>query len=169
LFEFVRNSAFDARNFFDRRSIANPGRIPPFRRNEFGFTLGGPVIVPGLYDGRAKTEFFAEYQGFRQVLGTTQVLAVPTAGERAGIDTTAIPGDTLLVPVNPAIAALMKRYPMPNDVLGPFGGRTYATSSKVSTDANQGSMRIDHRVSPTDHLFARFSMDDLTGPTTNPD
>ena len=44
LFEFVRNSAFDARNFFDRRSFVNPGRIPPFRRNEFGFTLGGPIL-----------------------------------------------------------------------------------------------------------------------------
>ena len=43
-YEFLRNGAFDARNFFDRRSVANPGRIPPFHRNEFGFTNGGPVI-----------------------------------------------------------------------------------------------------------------------------
>ncbi len=78
VFEFVRNSAFDARNFFDRRSIANPGRIPPFRRNEFGFTNGGPVILPGVYNGRGKTFYFTEYQGFRQVLGTTQVFPVPT-------------------------------------------------------------------------------------------
>ena len=49
VFEFVRNSAFDARNFFDERTLANPGRIPPFRRNEFGFTLGGPVTLPGIY------------------------------------------------------------------------------------------------------------------------
>ncbi len=42
VFEFVRNAAFDARNFFDRRNIANPGRIPPFVRNEFGFANGGP-------------------------------------------------------------------------------------------------------------------------------
>ena len=58
LFEFVRNSAFDARNFFDRRSIADPGRIPSFRRNEFGFTNGGPVIIPGLYNGRNKNFYF---------------------------------------------------------------------------------------------------------------
>ncbi|MBV9503091.1 MAG: TonB-dependent receptor [Acidobacteriaceae bacterium] len=169
LFEFVRNSAFDARNFFDRRSFANPGRIPPFRRNEFGFTIGGPVIIPGIYNGSNRTQFFGEYQGFRQVLGTTQVMPVPTANERAGIDTTAFPGDTLIVPVNPEIAPLISRYPLPNDPQGPFGPRTYATSSKVATDADQFSFRLDHQLSSKDHLFARFTANNLTGPTTNPD
>lgn len=169
VFEFVRNSAFDARNFFDRRSIANPGRIPPFRRNEFGVTLGGPVVIPGLYNGRGKTQFFAEYQGFRQVLGTTQVIPVPTLDERKGIDTTAFAGDTLRIPVNPQIASLLGRYPLPNDPRGPFGLRTYATSSKVKTDADQLSLRVDHQLSSKDRLFARFTLDNLTGPTTNPD
>ncbi|MBV8866705.1 MAG: TonB-dependent receptor, partial [Acidobacteriaceae bacterium] len=169
LFEFVRNSAFDARNFFDRRSLANPGRIPPFRRNEFGFTNGGPVILPGLYDGRGKTFYFTEYQGFRQVLGTTQVFPVPTAAERQGIDTTAFLGDTLFVPVSPQIANLIGRYPLPNDTGGPYGINTYATSSKVETDANQFSIRIDQRISENTQLFGRFTMDNLTGPTTNPD
>src|SRR5580658_8679447 len=89
-FEFVRNSAFDARNYFDHSSIASPGRLPPFRRNEFGFTNGGPVLIPHAYDGRKRTFYFVQYQGFRQVLGTTQVLPLPTADERAGLDTTAI-------------------------------------------------------------------------------
>ena len=169
IFEFLRNSALDARNFFDRRSIANPERIPPFRRNEFGLTLGGPLSIPDLYDGTGKTYFFAEYQGFRQVLGTTQVLPVPTASERAGRDTTAFPGDTLLVPVNRQIAALIARYPLPNDPQGPFGARTYATSSKVTTDADQVSFRLDHKLSTKDSLFARVTIDNLTGPTTNPD
>ncbi|MBV9303772.1 MAG: carboxypeptidase regulatory-like domain-containing protein [Acidobacteriaceae bacterium] len=169
IFEFVRNSAFDARNFFDRRSIANPGRIPPFRRNEFGFTIGGPVAIPALYHGANRTQFFAEYQGFRQVLGTTQVLAVPTANERAGIDTTAFPGDTLLVPVNSGIASLINQYPLPNDPRGPFGARTFATSSKVSTDADQFSLRIDHQLTSKDRLFARVSINNLNGPITNPD
>ncbi len=169
VFEFVRNSAFDARNFFDRRSVANPGRIPPFRRNEFGFTLGGPVDVPGLYDGKNKTFFFVQYQGFRQVLGTTQVLPVPTASERAGLDTTAYPGDTLIVPVDPKIAPLINRYPLPNDTQGPFGARTYATSSKIYTNADQASFRLDHKLTGKDSLFARFTLDNLKGPTTNPD
>ncbi len=168
MFEFLRNSALDARNFFDERSAVNPERIPPFRRNEFGFTLGGPVVLPG-YNGRSKTQFFVEYQGFRQVLGTTQVLAVPTAAERAGINTTAYPGDTLFVPVNPEIASILERYPLPNNPTGPFGSRTFATSSKVVTDADQFSVRLDQQLSSKDHLLGRFTWDNLTGPTTNPD
>ena len=169
VFEFVRNSAFDARNFFDRRSIANPGRIPPFRRNEFGFTNGGPVIIPGLYNGRGKTYYFGEYQGFRQVLGTTQVLPVPTSAERGGLDTTAFRGDTLIIPVDPRVSRLIDRYPLPNDLGGPYGSHTYATSSNVTTNADQFSIRIDHRLSDKAQLFARFTRDNLAGPTTNPD
>ena len=169
VFEFLRNSSLDARNFFDRQSIANPGRIPPFRRNEFGFTNGGPILLPGVYNGRNKTFYFTEYQGFRQILGTTQVFPVPTVAQRQGVDTTAFPGDTLFVPGNPKIAPLLARYPLPNDTAGPFGALTYATSSKVSTDADQFSIRIDHRLSDKSQLFGRFTLDNLNGPTTNPD
>ena len=168
LFEFVRNSAFDARNFFDRRSPVNPGRIPPFRRNEFGVTLGGPIVLPRIYDGRNRTFFYGQYQGFRQVLGTTQVLPVPTLAERAGQNTTAFSGDTLLVPVNPEIASVLRRYPVPNDPAGPFGARTFASSSKIRTNADQFSIRLDHKLSSKDSLFARFSANNLNGPATNP-
>jgi len=174
-FEFVRNAAFDARNYFDHPSELDPRRIPPFARNEFGVTNGGPVVLPGIYNGRAKTFYFAEYQGFRQVLGTTQVLAVPTADERKGIDTTAFPatatspGDTLIVPVSPAIAPLLARYPLPNEPTGPYGARTYATSSKVVTNTDQFSVRVDHQISDKATLFTRFSLNDVDGPTTNPD
>ena len=86
-FEFARNAAFDARNYFDHKSVADERRIPPFVRNEFGFTNGGPVVLPQIYNGRDRTFYFGQYQGFRQVLGTTQVFPVPTAAERQGIDT----------------------------------------------------------------------------------
>jgi hypothetical protein len=168
LFEFVRNAAFDARNFFDRRSIAQPGRIPPFVRNEFGFTNGGPLIIPGVYNGRDRTFYFGQYQGFRQVLGTTQVLSVPTVDERQGRDTTAVPGDVLLVPIHPDIAKVLARYPLPNDPQGPYGARTYATSSKVRTVTDQFSIRLDHRISSKDQLFARFNFNNVDGPLTNP-
>ncbi len=160
-FEFLRNAALDARNFFDRRSPANPGRIPPFIRNEFGVTNGGAIV-------HDRTFYFAEYQGFRQVLGTTQVIPVPTAAERAGQDTTAFPGDTLYVPVDPRISKLLARYPLPNDAQGPYGARTYATSSKVTTVSDQFSLRIDHRISSHSQLFGRLSLNDITGPVTNP-
>ena len=162
VFEFVRNSAFDARNFFDRQSLAQPERIPPFRRNEFGFTNGGALW-------RDRTFYFVQYQGFRQELNTTQVLPVPTLEERQGIDTTAFARDTLLIPVDPRIAKLIDRYPVPNDPNGSYGARTYATSSKVSTNANQFSVRLDQKLSDKSQLFGRFNFDNLRGPTTNPD
>lgn len=162
IFEFVRNSAFDARNFFDRQSFAQPERIPPFRRNEFGFTNGGALW-------RNKTFYFVQYQGFRQVLSTTQVMPVPTAAERQGLDTTAFAGDTLIIPVDPQIKKILDRYPLPNDPGGAYGARTYATSAKVPTNANQFSIRLDHNVSDKSKLFARFNFDNLRGPTTNPD
>jgi hypothetical protein len=147
VFEFVRNAAFDARNFFDHKSDLDTRRLPPFARNEFGVTNGGPVLIPKIYDGRGKTFYFAEYQGFRQVLGTTQVFPVPTQAERQGIDTTTFPSDTLTVPVSSSIAALLARYPLPNDPLGAYGARTYATSSKVVTNTDQASLRLDHQIS----------------------
>jgi hypothetical protein len=195
-FEFVRNSAFDARNYFDHPTPVYPGRIPPFRRNEFGFTSGGPVYIPRVYDGRKRTFYFAQYQGFRQVLGTTQVMPVPSTEERGtigntcGISFTPLPNtayacdtvkypdpndpkktisDTLAVPVDSGIAAVLARYPLPNDPTGPFGENTYATASKVATDSNQFSLRLDHKFSTKGQFLARFSWDNLTGPTTNPD
>jgi hypothetical protein len=168
VFEFLRNSALDARNFFDRRSPVSPGRIPPFRRNEFGFTLGGPIVIPGVYNGAKRTYFFGQYEGFRQVLGTTEVLSVPTLGERQGLDTTAFPGDTLQVPVNPQISSVLARYPLPDDPQGPFGARTYATSARVTTMTDQFSFRVDHEISKRSRLFARFSLNQVDGPLTNP-
>ncbi|MGE5327592.1 MAG: hypothetical protein ACM3NO_11180, partial [Deltaproteobacteria bacterium] len=155
-------------NFFDRKDARNQRRLPPFVRNEFGFTNGGPVVIPGHYDGRNRTFYFGEYQGFRQVLGTTEVLAVPTLLERSGQDSTAFPGDTLNVPVDPAVSQILGRYPMPNDPKGAYGERTHATSSKVFTGTNQFSVRIDHRLSDKGTLFTRFSLNQVNGPLTNP-
>jgi len=168
-FEFARNAAFDARNYFDHKSVADEHRIPPFVRNEFGFTNGGPVVIPHLYDGRNRTFYFGQYQGFRQVLGTTQVFPVPTVPERQGIDTETFPGDTLTIPVNPAIVPVLDHYPLPNDPNGAYGDRTYAASSKIYTRTDQFSIRIDHRLSDKATLLTRFSLNQVTGPLTNPD
>ncbi len=175
VFEFVRNAAFDARNYFDFNPPDVHRLIPPFVRNEFGFTNGGPVVLPSVYDGRNRTFYFGEYQGFRQVLGTTQVFPVPTADERAGIDTATYPktdtspGDTLTIPVNAAIVPILNQYPLPNEPGGSFGDRTYATSSKIYTRTDQFSVRIDHQISDKASLMTRFSLNQVTGPLTNPD
>jgi len=187
LFEFLRNSSLDARNYFDHATPLTPGRIPPFRRNEFGGTNGGPIFIPHVYDGRGKSFYFFQAQGFRQVLGTTQVLPVPTEQERnasvvdpSGVLT--VPDvvsykladnstvtDTLYVPIAASMAPILARYPLPNLPSGAYGAHTYATSSKVVTNANQFSIRLDHRVTSKDQFLARFNYNDLNGPTTNPD
>ncbi|HEV2499591.1 MAG TPA: TonB-dependent receptor [Terriglobia bacterium] len=84
--EFLRNDKLDAANFFD--NVVVPSTKPPFRQNQFGFTLGGPVLLPtpkGLYDGRrAKTYFFGYYEGFRSSQGFTSFNSVPTQQELKG-------------------------------------------------------------------------------------
>ncbi len=169
VFEFVRNAAFDARNYFDYLDPTGRHRIPPFARNEFGFANGGPIVIPGIYDGRNRTFYYGEYQGFRQVLSTTQVIPVPTVAERQGIDTTTFPGDTLTVPVNAEAAGVLNGYPLPNEPTGAFGDRTYAAASKVMTTTDQFSIRIDHTISNQASLLTRFSLNQVTGPLTNPD
>jgi hypothetical protein len=171
VFEFLRNASLDARNYFDYKDPTGKRRIPPFQRNEFGFTNGGPVVLPAIFNGRNRTFYFGEYQGFRQVLGTTQVIPVPTAAERQGIDTTTYPGDTLTIPLplNASVVQVLNGYPLPNEPAGPFGDRTYATSSKVSTVTDQFSVRVDHQISNKATLLTRFSLNQVTGPLTNPD
>ncbi len=169
IFEFVRNASFDARNYFDPSPTISGRRIPPFVRNEFGFTNGGPIVLPRIYDGRNRTFYFGEYQGFRQVLGTTQVIPVPSMAERQGIDTTTFQGDTLTIPVNPAVSEVLNGYPKPNEPNGAFGDRTYAASSKVVTTTDQFSLRVDHQISDKASLVTRFSLNQVTGPLTNPD
>src|SRR5436305_2253445 len=79
-FEFLRNNYLDARNYFNAKSQGQP----PFRRNQFGASLGGPVVLPKLYNGHSRTFFFADYYGLRQLKGLTFVNSVPTAPERLG-------------------------------------------------------------------------------------
>ena len=174
VFEFFRNASLDARNYFDHVGLDHR-RIPAFIRNEFGGAVGGPVVLP-VYNGRDRTYFFGEYQGFRQILGTTQVFPVPTEAERNGTVNVCFPNnsggcdpDTLTVPVADAIQPVLHAYPLPNDPAGPYGDRTFATSSKVTTVTDQFSIRVDHRLSSKAQLFTRFSLNQVTGPVTNPD
>jgi hypothetical protein len=75
-YEFHRNSALNANNWFSNRA----GRaIPDFQRNVFGGTVGGPVRIPHLYNGRDKTFFFFDYEGTRQTSASTRTMTVPTA------------------------------------------------------------------------------------------
>ena len=79
LFEYLRNEKLDARNFF---ALAG-GAKPPYKLNQFGASLGGPVTLPH-YNGKNRTFFFTDYEGYREVFGSPLVVTVPTAAERLG-------------------------------------------------------------------------------------
>jgi len=80
LWEFLRNDKLDARNFFD-----DPGKpTPPYKQSQFGFTLGGPIAIPHIYNGRNKTFFFVDYEGLRVRQADTQSVLLPSPAERLG-------------------------------------------------------------------------------------
>src|SRR5437867_6511445 len=79
-FEFLRNSRLDAKNYFDRPS--DP--IPPFRRNQYGFTVSGPVVLPKVVDGRNKLFFMANWEGLRETKSLPQPPSLPLTAWRAG-------------------------------------------------------------------------------------
>jgi hypothetical protein len=163
-FEFVRNSDFDARNFFSTT-------VPPYQRNEFGVTLGGPVSIPGVYQGKGRTFFFFEYAGFRQRLGEPILMPVPTPAERGGtLPITGANGepDQLIVPLNSVSQYVLNHYPLPNQPSGPFGANTFNFEYSVPEDHNQVSGRVDHHFSDKDTLFARYTRIDSNGPVNDP-
>ena len=151
LFEFVRNNAFDARNFFG-------STVAPFRRNEFGGTFGGPIK-------KDKTFFFVQYAGLRQRLGEPNNAAVPTPAERTGAVTIPDPSSTsatpppddLQVPLNPVAQSVLSRYPLPNNPGGQYGANTYTYEFSQPVNDDQWSARLDHHFSSSDTFFARAS------------
>ncbi len=151
LYEFLRNSAFDARNFFDQ------GAIPHFSRNDFGGALGGPIR-------RDKTFFFVNYEGFRQHLGLSDVTFVPDNSARNGIV------GTTTVGVNASVAPLLALWPVAN---GPElgNGIAEAFSHPLQTIREDfGTARLDHDFSDKDFLAAVYTIDDSADntPTANP-
>jgi hypothetical protein len=156
-FEYLRNSAFDARNYF---STSTPGfpAVPPFKRNEFGVTFGGPIR-------KEKTSFFIEYAGLRQRLGEPNVVQVPTANERNGIvpynyydpATQTNTLHTFQVPVNPVASAIINKYPLPNLPTGPNSGpNAFYYEFSQPTNDDQWSVRGDQHFAK-DTLFVRAS------------
>jgi hypothetical protein len=151
IYEFLRNSALDARNFFDQ------GSIPKFERNSFGGTLGGPLKKDKLF-------LFGNYEGFRQRLGLSDVTLVPDNGARAGIVGTANVG------VAPAVQPLLALWPIEN---GPDlgGGIGEAFSHPLQTIREDfGTTRLDYNLSRKDSLYAVYTIDDsfANTPSANP-
>ncbi|MBV9610917.1 MAG: TonB-dependent receptor, partial [Acidobacteriaceae bacterium] len=148
LWEFLRNDKLDAADFFLNAGGAQKAEL---RENQFGFTLGGPLVVPRLYNGRNKTFWFGYYQGTRIVSGNRNTPTVPTAGERAsgytnfqdliagqtGIRTDAlgrvIPTGTIL---DPATTRAVTK-----GVMDPVTGLSAMATGSVRDPFYQGSLR----------------------------
>ena len=144
LFEFHRNSALDARNFFDPPSRPKPD----FTRNQFGAVLGGPIK-------KDRTFFFAAYEGLIERLGVTGVTAVPDDNARRGI----LPGGRT-VTLHPAIPAYLDLlFPHANGRSLGGGAAEYLFTESQPTDEHFFQARLDHRLSARDTVFVRTTYD----------
>jgi len=162
-YEFLRNSKLDAKNYFDDPTMP----IPPFKRNQFGGTLGGPIV-------KNHTFFFADYEGIRQSKGITTVATVPSAAARGGtLCSSPDPGSTCTptpVTVDPAAQAYFTFYHLPNQGAvagsnGDLGIFTFAGQQVVNE--NFVTARVDHKFSQSDSLFGTYMYDKT--PYSSPD
>jgi hypothetical protein len=148
LFEFHRNDALDAKNYFD------VGDQPPFARNQFGGTIGGPVRQDKLF-------YFIGYEGLRENRGRTITSSVPDENARRGLlpDPTS-PGQFLNVGVNPQVAPYLNEYPMPNGSNLGDGTALYNFQFDQTLDEDFVQGRVDYNLAPGAQLFARYTLDD---------
>ena len=167
---FVRNAAFDARKFFDHSSPIDPRRIPPFARNEFGVTNGGPIVLAETLRRPRQNILFRRVSRFPPSSGHDAGLRRCRPRRSAKASTRRLFRATRYSSRSVAkIAPILARYPLPNEPRAPTATRTYAASSKVVTNTDQFSIRVDHKISDKANLFTRFSLNQVNGPTTNPD
>jgi hypothetical protein len=167
LFEYLRNEALNARNFFTPATT----RKPEYRRNLFGATLGGPVVHDRLF-------FFADYQGVKQLIGKTVISTVPTMAERSGVFPSSIPiydpattttvggkfvrtqfaNNTINCSVtacDPAALALLSRIPVPTNLTAT--ANNYSRTANDADHQNQFDLRLDGSITPHDRAFGRYS------------
>lgn len=188
-FEFLRNDAFDARNFFVRKVVQPDGSlvkdpVPPLDRHQFGGALGGPLVIPGLYDGHSRTFFFADYSGIKERRGVTTVNTVPTAATRLGDFSNYRDRNGNLIPIYDPLTTRLDAqgrvvrdqfanniiptdrlhtvgrniasiYPLPNTGTGNFDNYISTPDREITDNAFSG--RVDHRVSDNDSFFVRFN------------
>ncbi len=150
-FEFLRNSKLDAKNFIDPHGEP----IPPFKRNQFGFTITGPILKDRSY-------FMTSFEGLRDRLTETNIDFFPDRLSRQGIITNA-EGETIrTVAIAENIRPYLDLYPLPNLGLEGDGIGRNAASQFLPSNEVFATVRIDHQISERDSLFARYSFDDAT-------
>jgi Carboxypeptidase regulatory-like domain/TonB-dependent Receptor Plug Domain len=141
VYEFLRNSALDARNFFD-------ARIPAFKRNQFGSSLGGAIRKDRAF-------VFGDYEGLRQSLGTTQISTVPSAAARQGVLSTGS------VVVDPSVSRYLQAfYPLPNGPpLGNGDTGIFSFAGQQVTTENYVTTKLDHKFTAGDSVSGTFMRD----------
>ena len=144
-FDFLRNSALDARNFFDG------SQIPEFRRNQFGGSLGGPIR-------KDRTFLFGAFEGLRQSLSTTSVDVTPSADARRGLIHNP-DGTTTQLTVSPLVQPFLNLYPLPTVLLPPGNTGDFFLIGNAIANENFGTVRVDQRFSDKDSSFATWQID----------
>ena len=152
VFEFLRNSALDARNFFDQASV------PPFRRNQFGGALGGPIKKDKLF-------LFGNYEGFRQALAVSNVSVVPDQQARQGFLPNASGEETKVAHLKAAMLPYMTLWPQANgpELLAnglPSGTALAYNNPKESIREDFGTVRTDYTPRDQDSISAAYTIDD---------
>jgi hypothetical protein len=157
VFEYLRNSVLDARNFFDYQTPTSPGRLPPFKRNQFGGSFGGPIR-------KDRTFFFGVLEALRERLGKTLVtndIGMGCHGTAGATITSAqcpqLGGAGVSATITPVIAPLLALYPLPN-----LSGNRLTFPFSQPTNENYGQMRVDQNFATNDSLFVRYTIDDTT-------
>jgi hypothetical protein len=182
--EFLTNSALYANSFFNNSSNIPE---PEFQRSQFGFTLGGPIVIPKIYHGHDKTFFFVDFEGLRQGSASSTTATVPTAAMRSGDfssletaagkpvtiynPTTTVPSGTGYVrsvfagnviptaDINPVSAKIANYYPLPTV---PGSVNNFVASGKAIENINNYDIKINENVSEQNRFFVRFSQHYLT-------
>jgi hypothetical protein len=152
LFEFLRNSAVDARNYFDN------GPVPPLRRNQFGGALGGPLKKDKLF-------VFGNYEGFRQSLSVSNVAVVPDGQARQGLLPNAAGVYVPVTNLDPSMLKYMSFWPIPNGPALTVAGRPTGASLSFNSPRQKvredfGTMRADYVPRTSDTLSLSYTVDD---------
>ena len=170
-YEFVRNDAFNAQNYFNNTGFGNTGVIPPYKKNDFGYTIGGPVYIPGVYNkDKQKTFFFWSQEWRRERVPATFNTVVPYSAERSGNFSDVCPGSDCPVnpatglpfpgnqiTVDPAAAALLPLIPV--GTLDVPGASAYNSNITLPTSWREELFRIDHNINDKNRLTFRYIHD----------
>jgi hypothetical protein len=160
LFEYLQNQALDADPY------GFSGKAPK-KFNTFGFSFGGPVTIPHVYNGHNKTFFFADYEGNRRTTAVAQQFEVPTLAERNGDLSGFDPSlTTPITNISTTAKALLARIPLPN--VTDQSGYNYENFQPTPARTDGADIRVDQTITSKQSAYARFSRKNIASDAANP-